>query len=557
MFDNVPASFVPDSDRPDLVFAHPDFDWAYNTDQLNTTAAILDQPVEAAEQEDSLAVVDEDFDREVTYGELQDRVNRLGNALLDAGLEPGDRVLYRLPTRLETLVTILALWKTGLVAVPSNHAHQARELEYFVTDTEASAIITTTEDLEATYEAIDGTETLTDLVMLTDEYNIPDVPVDVAIHDYEEIMEAADTHLEAADTAPLDVANICYTGGTTGKPKGCIWLHASNVAGSIVTSEDRAIDESSIMFNHAPMGHGFGMIDRTLTIRNGPTQIFKARPSPNEVVQIIDEHNVTRFGGVPTIWRMIINEGLLAEHDLSSLSEVLLTGETTDRETFDRITEHLGFEPCNVVGMNPMGGVFPFIRSYSGGDKVAPLHSVGRPVPGLEAKVVNEDGEQVARGELGRLAVRGPTGIAYWQNEHPGVGDRQHEDTLDGWSLVDDIYRKDEDGWLWFETRLDNMIVSGGRQIAAPEVEEVLNDHPAVAESAVVGKPDETRGEIVKAFVTLTDDATPDDTLVTDLQDHTKSAMAKYKYPREIEFLDELPKDEVGKLQRAQLREQG
>ena len=199
-----------------------------------------------------------------------------------------------------------------------------------------------------------------------------------------------------------------------------------------------------------------------------------------------------------------------------------------------------------------------FIDSYLFGRKVAPQLSVGRPLPGYEARLVDPlTGETIFDPEQpGRLAVRGPTGITYWVHRHTGIQQRAEQDLRDGWSLLDDAYLWDQDGWLWFHTRLDDMIVTGGRQVAPSEVEDVLTRHAAVAEAAVVGLPDSIRGQAVTAVVVLRSGAIPSPALVAELQEFCKNQMALYKYPRRIEFMAELPKDRVGKLQRRILREQ-
>ncbi|MFZ3371427.1 MAG: benzoate-CoA ligase family protein, partial [Desulfitobacteriaceae bacterium] len=205
-------------------------------------------------------------------------------------------------------------------------------------------------------------------------------------------------------------------------------------------------------------------------------------------------------------------------------------------------------------GMTPMRHIF--IESALHGIKVAPGNSVGKFVPGYEYKLVDDKGNKVKNGEIGRLAVRGLTGVVYWCNLHPQMPGKQREDTINGWNLLDDAYTQDEDGWLYFSTRLDNMIITGGRQIAAPEVEEVLSAHPAVNQVAVVGVPDPVRTNSVKAFVVLNPGYTPSEELIKELQAYAKDNMSFYKYPRIIEFIDSLPRDAVGKIQRRLLREQ-
>ncbi|MFC6888435.1 acyl-CoA synthetase [Halorubrum trueperi] len=556
MFGNVPSEYTPSEEHwPDLLFTMPEHHMIRNRSSVNATTEILERPVEENGWEDETAFIHVDEDRAYTHGEFIEMVNRFGNALRSLGVEPGDRVLWRANERPETIAFNFAIWKIGAIATPATLTQSRREVGYVVDDIEARVVVGQTDTMEEVYHAVEGSETVEHVIGTPTADPVPnDVDIDVEVHDYERLVADADTELDAVDTDPFDVANICYTGGTTGKPKGCMWTHASNISNSVLTKRDRALTPNDRVYTHAPIGHAFGMEERTLfSWHGGATQIIKQTPKPVDVLKVLDEYDVTKFVGVPTMWRLMLDREDNEEYDLSSLELVGLSGEMTDKETFDRITERIGFEPCNLVGMTPTGKFF--IVSHEGEQKVAPENSVGRPAPGYEAKVVDEDGAELERGEMGQLAVRGPTGIAYWQNEHPEIEERARKDSLGGWSLLDDIYYKDEDGWLWFETRLDNMIVSGGRQIAAPEVEEVLNDHPEVTESAVVGKPDETRGEIVKAFVSLRPGTEPSDELKAELQEFVKDRMAKYKYPREIEFFDELPKDEVGKIQRAQLRE--
>jgi 2-aminobenzoate-CoA ligase len=556
MFGNVPSDYTPPEElRPDLSFSMPEHHITYNSDAVNATVEILERPIEEQGWENQTALIHVDEGRSYNYGDVRQMSNRFGNALQSVGVTPGDRILWRGDERPETLVHNFSIWKIGAIAIPATQTHSHREIGYMLRDVGARVAIGQFEFMDELYHAVEDAETVEHVIGIPTAADVPDdIDLDMDIHDYDRLVNGESTDLDAVDTDAFDVANICYTGGTTGKPKGCIWPHASVISNCALTKIDRDLTSNDRVFTHAPIGHAFGMEERTMfSWHGGSTQIIKWSPSPMDVLEVIEEYDVTKFVGVPTMWRLMLNRDDADSYDLSSLEWVGLSGEMTDSDTFERITTRLEFEPCNLVGMTPMGKFF--LVSHEGVDKLAPGTSVGRPAPGYEARIVDEDGNNVGRGELGRLAVRGPTGIAYWNNEHPEIAERQRRDILDGWSLLDDIYRKDDDGWLWFETRLDNMVVTGGRQVAAPEIEAILNDHPMVAESAVIGKPDDTRGEIVKAFVTVTADAMPDNGLIKELQDHCKVEMATYKYPREIEFLEGLPKDEVGKLQRAELRE--
>jgi len=206
------------------------------------------------------------------------------------------------------------------------------------------------------------------------------------------------------------------------------------------------------------------------------------------------------------------------------------------------------------VGMVPFRHIF--IHPAWRGKKVAPGRSVGQPLPGYDIRLVGEDGALVPPGDVGRAAVRGPTGITYWTNLHPGIRERAKIDVIDGWSICDDAYHRDLEGFLWFESRLDDMIVTAGSQVAAPEVELILKLHEAVADVAVVAAPDEIRGQVVMAYIVLRDGFAADPGMVQSLQEFAKREMAPYKYPRLIQFIPELPKDEYGKIQRRRLRDQ-
>lgn len=548
MFDNVPERFIPE-DAPETLYANPDIDYALNRSDFNATRELLDRGIAENEWGDRTAIVSLGTGEELTYVELKSRVDRFAGALRDLGVEPGDRILWRFGEVPAAHVVQLAAWKVGAVSVSCAMPESAREIEYFINDTEARLVVCSGDDFGEVETALENTPSVENVVVRSDVEGY---------HSFEELLDTTDPDDEFAETGPLDASSIFYTGGTTGKPKGCIHAHAAEVAmADLEAGTGRATTADDVMFSAAPLGHAFGNGEKiNFPIRHGARTVLAPGAGPTDWVDIVEEHDVSIFVGAPTMLRMMLQKTDLEERDLSSVRLVVMSGEMFDPQTFEEWRRVTGIEnTCNVVGMSPMRHIF--LTSYRDGEKVAPGLSVGKPYAGYEAKVVEIDDpdEELERGETGRLAIRGPTTITYWNNIHPDMPGRMGDDSNGPWALLDDAYYRDEDGWLHFETRLDNMIVTGGRQIAAPDVESVLNDHPAVAESAVVGKPDETRGELVKAFVVVEPEATPDADLVAELQDHCKSNMAKYKYPREIEFLSELPKDQVGKIQRAELRD--
>jgi 2-aminobenzoate-CoA ligase len=548
MYGNVPERFIPETNT-ERSFGNPRIDYVFNNDELNATVEILERQVERGRGDDT-AIVAVDEDAEYTYGDLQADVERFAASLLDLGVEPGDRVLLRFGEVPEAFVAQHAVWRIGAVAVPAGLPEGAAELEYFIEDTEPTALVTQSADFEAVSAALDATDHVREVVVAGDG--------DDGYHDFASLVSGEDRHEEFHSTRPSDLAIIYYTGGTTGKPKGTLHSHAELVIeGDLEGVEGRDYGDGDLTFTPAPLGHAFGNLEKMVIChRSGTPMVYARRPSPAEMLEIIEEHGVTVFLGAPTMVRMMLNQTDVADYDLSALRLMACSGEKLDQETYDRWSDVTDVPTYDGFGMAPMTGWF--MTPIRDGEIEMPAKSVGKPYAGYEAKVVDitDPETQVGRNEVGQLAVRGPTGITYWNNVHPEMPEKMEQDSVDGWSLLDDAFRRDEDGHLYFESRLDNMITTGGRQIAATEVEDALNTHPDVAESAVVGKPHDTRGEIVMAYVVLADGVTPGDADASDLQDYVKERIAKYKYPREIAFREELPKDNVGKVQRAELREQ-
>lgn len=276
---------------------------------------------------------------------------------------------------------------------------------------------------------------------------------------------------------------------------------------------------------------------------NTSTVLLEAA-GPPALIEVIPQYGITCLFTAPTAYRAMLP--MAPNADLSSLRRCVSAGETLPKATWEVWFEATGIKLIDGIGATEMLHIF-----ISASDDDTVPGSTGRPVPGFTAAVVDENLQPVPAGTPGRLAVRGPLGCRYLAD------DRQSVYVQGGWNITGDIYSVDDAGYFHYVSRADDMIVSSGYNIAAPEVEGALLTHPAVAETAVVGKPDEDRGMIVKAFIVLRPDATGDDALVKELQDHVKATIAPYKYPREIEFVAELPKTATGKLQRFRLKEPG
>jgi 2-aminobenzoate-CoA ligase len=274
----------------------------------------------------------------------------------------------------------------------------------------------------------------------------------------------------------------------------------------------------------------------------GASYVVLEKTVPDELLAAIERYRVTICFTAPTAYRAML--GKLASHDISSLRKCVSAGETLPKATFEAWHKATGLKLMDGIGSTEMLHIF--ISAIE--DEIRP-GATGKPVPGYEAKIVDDEGREVPPGTMGRLAVRGPTGCRYLADE------RQRKYVQNGWNITGDTYLMDEDGYFWYQSRSDDMIVSAGYNIAGPDVEAALLSHPLVAECGVVGAPDEARGTIVKAYVVLTPGTEGSDALVAELQDHVKREIAPYKYPRAIDFVAQLPKTETGKLKRFTLRQ--
>ncbi|HEV3397459.1 MAG TPA: AMP-binding protein, partial [Xanthobacteraceae bacterium] len=347
----------------------------------------------------------------------------------------------------------------------------------------------------------------------------------------------------ACDTASDDVCLIGFTSGTTGEPKGTMHFHRDMLATCDTYGRHVLRAGASDRFiGSPPIAFTFGLGGLVLfPLRVGASSVLLERSTPDDLATAIALWRSTIMFTAPTAYRAMLAK--IGQHDISSLRKCVSAGEALPKSTFDAWHVATGLKIMDGIGATEMLHIF--IGSPE--EDVRP-GATGRPVPGYEAKVVDESGREVPPGTTGRLAVRGPTGCRYLADE------RQRKYVENGWNVTGDTYLMDADGWFWYQARSDDMIISAGYNIGGPEVEAVLLDHPAVAECGVVGASDTERGQIVKAYVVLRSGHTGDAAMTRTLQDHVKATIAPYKYPRAIEYVASLPRTETGKLQRFALR---
>jgi 2-aminobenzoate-CoA ligase len=512
---------------PDLIFTRPEFRYP---ERLNCVTAFLDRWV-AEGQGDRVCLIE--ADTTVSYRQLQERVNRIANVLVHRlGLRTGNRVLLRATNTAQMVACYLAVLKAGGIVVATMPLLRAREIAYPL---EKSRITLALCD----HRLAEEMELARPLAA---------APVRIAYwgsgapEGLEAMMAEASPDFTAVDTAADDVCLIAFTSGTTGEPKGAMHFHrdmlaicdgyAQHVLAPVAS--DRCIGS-------APFAFTFGLAIILFPMRVGGAAILLEKAGPDELAAAIACHRATMCFTAPTAYRGMLKK--LGQHDLSSLRKCVSAGEALSRATFEAWRVATGLRLIDGIGGTEMLHIYLSARE----DEIRP-GATGKPLPGYEAKVVDEAGRELPPGTVGRLAVRGPIGCRYLADP------RQSVYVQNGWNLPGDSYLMDADGYFWYQARADDMIVTSGYNVAGPEVEAALLRHPLVAECGVVGAPDAERGAIIKAYVVLEPGAVPDLGLAAALQEFVKAEIAPYKYPRAIEFVAALPKTASGKLQRFALR---
>ncbi|MEC8015121.1 MAG: AMP-binding protein [Pseudomonadota bacterium] len=475
--------------------------------------------------------------RRRTYKELSDWTNRLAHVLSeDLGVKPGNRVLIRSANNPAMVACWLAATKAGAVVVNTMPMLRAGELAKIIDKAEISHALCDTRLMDELVTCAKTSAYLTSVVGFDGTSN----------HDAELDRLALEKPVtyEAVETGRDDVALLGFTSGTTGAPKATMHFHrdllmiadgyAAEVLG--VTSED-------VFVGSPPLAFTFGLGGLAIfPLRFGASATLLENASPPNLIEIIEKYKATVCFTAPTAYRVMLR-AMEEGADLSSLRAAVSAGETLPAPVYQDWIDKTGKPMLDGIGATEMLHIFISNRF----DDHRPA-CTGKPVTGYQVRVLDSNGDEAPRGEVGRLAVRGPTGCRYLADE------RQAEYVQDGWNVTGDSFVMDRDGYLHFAARNDDMIVSAGYNIAGPEVEAALLAHEAVAECAVIGAPDEARGEIVQAHVVLSEGHSASEALVKLLQDHVKATIAPYKYPRHIVFTAALPKTETGKIQRFRLK---
>ena len=476
--------------------------------------------------------------RRRTYKELSDWTNRLAHVLVDdLGIKPGNRVLIRSANNPALVACWLAATKVGAVVVNTMPMLRARELSAIVDKAEISHALCDNRLMDELVACSKGSSFLKTVVGFdgTSNHNA----------ELDRLALEKPVRFDAVKTGRDDVALLGFTSGTTGEPKATMHFHRDlMIIADGYAAEVLQVTPDDVFVGSPPLAFTFGLGGLAVfPLRFGAAATLLENATPPNLIEIIQSYRATICFTAPTAYRAMM-QAMEEGADLSSLRAAVSAGETLPAPVYDKWMEMTGKPMLDGIGATEMLHIFLTNRF----DDHRPA-CTGKPVRGYEVKIINAKGDEVPAGEIGRLAVRGPTGCRYLADK------RQGDYVKDGWNITGDSFFMDEDGYLHFAARNDDMIVSSGYNIAGPEVESALLSHPAVAECAVVAAPDEARGHIVQAHVVLNADQARSDELVKALQDHVKAMIAPYKYPRSVVFTDALPKTETGKIQRFRLKE--
>ncbi len=511
---------------PELIFTLPEMNYP---ERVNCADRLLDRWVREGHGGRRCLIGARE---ELSYAELQARANQIAHVLLeDLGMVPGNRVLLRGPNNPWGVACWFGIIKAGGVVVATMPLLRRRELATIATTAEISLALCDARFTEELQQAGgDG------LRVVTFEGEGP--------HDLTLLAATKPSTFENVETAGDDVALLAFTSGTTGKPKAAMHFHRDILATCDAFSRRVLRPQPDDVFTGTPpMAFTFGLGGAILyPLDAGAASLLLERNDPEDVLTQARRHGVTTIFSAPTFYRILIP--LLDAEPVPSLRTGVSAGETLPAATWAAFQRATGVRLIDGLGSTEMLHIF--IAETP--EETRP-GATGRAVPGYVAEIQDGEGHALPVGEVGLLAVKGPTGCRYLR------GDRQGRYVQRGWNLTGDLYTQDEDGYFHYVSRADDMIISAGYNVAGPEVEAALLLHPDVDEVAVIGVPDEERGQVVKAFVRLRPGVVGDAALVEGLQDFCKREIAPYKYPRALEFVESLPRTETGKLQRFKLRD--
>ena len=544
----IPEDYLPPKElQPTRVYSLKEFE-GY-PDPLNSTEELLDKQV-AAGRGDHPAILFED--RVISYKQLLGATNKFGNALRRLGVEEADRVLLRSANVPTALVANFAVLKLGAVIVPTSPLLSPAEVAHVANNAEAKVVIVAAAMLEGLAKALPNCRTVKQVVVFGGQ---PDEVKQQGFLAYEELVATEPADLTPVRRTRQAVSVLLYTSGTTGMPKGTAhYVEEALIVPDTFGKYGWRVQPDDVICGPAPisLGAGYSTV-ATIPFRFGATASLIPRFTPEGLFEIVQKHRVTVLSAAPTGYRKMLElEGGEKKYDLSSLRILTGGGESLTARTYEDWKARFNQEIYEGFGTTEMMYVFV---SGAVTRKVKP-GAIGVTVPGYEIQVITEDSQVAKPGDLGKLYTRGPTGTLYWRpQEDRALLEKQKSVLRDGWILVGDFVTMDEEGYVTFVAREEDLIKSSGYRIGPEEVEDALLKHPSVADAGVIGIPDPIRGENTKAYVILKPGHPPIEELKQQIIDSSREHIAVYKLPREIEFVEALPRTPAGKLLRRVLRD--
>jgi 2-aminobenzoate-CoA ligase len=544
----IPAEYLPPSEhRPHRIYTLPEYN---NIPQrLNSTEELLDKTV-AGGKGDRVALYFED--KRIPYKALLAQVNKLGSALKKLGIEEADRVALRLPNIPPAIVANFAVLKIGAVVLPTSVLFSRAEIAHVFNNAEVKAVIVAATLLEELEKAVPELRTVKHIIVVGGE---PEEIKKKGYLLYQELLDGGDPKCDPVRRDRMDVSVLLFTSGTTGLPKGTAhFMEEALIVPDGFGKHCWRLTEEDVLLSAAPLAMAAGYsAAATIPYRFGAALSLLPRFTPEGMFETIQNHKVTVLSALPTAYRKMLQvPDAEKRYNLGSLKTCTGGGESLTAQTYLDWKAKFGQEIFEGLGTTEM--MFVFISS-AGNRKVKP-GSIGPAIPGYELRVVTEDGKDCKPGESGQLWGRGPTGTIYWRDP-----EKQRSAVKDGWCRAGDMVSMDEDGYIWFLAREDDLIKSSGYRIGPEEIEDVLVTHPSVADAGVVGMPDPVMGQKTKAFVALKPGQQASESLKQELIEFCKGKIAVYKLPRDVEFIDQMPRAPgpggpgTGKLLRRILRQ--
>ncbi|RXS15523.1 acyl-CoA synthetase MbcS [Staphylococcus saprophyticus] len=479
--------------------------------------------------------------KEITYKQLIKHANKVGNMFLKHGLQKGDKVLVMKPRCIETYEIYLAALKLGLVIIPSSEMLRTKDLQYRITHGEVKAIVVTSDSIDE-FKAVKEYASLTKFIVggqEADWYAVEDEKTTVS------------DQLNTVETSRDDIALLSYTSGTTGNPKAVVHSHGWGYAHMQMAPKHwLSIKEDDVVWATAAPGWQKWVWSPFLSIMgSGATAfVYNGKFNAEKYLELLQNYQINVLCCTPTEYRLMAKLPNLTDYNLEHLHSAVSAGEPLNREVVEKFQNRFNLTVRDGYGQTESTLLIGFLK-----DTESRPGSMGKAIPGSHVTVINDEGELAEVGEVGNIAV--PLDLPALFKGYYKDPERTAEPRKGEYYITGDLAKLDADGYFWFEGRKDDIIISSGYTIGPFEVEDSLTKHEYVKECAVVASPHEIRGNIVKAFVILQDDVPATDETVKTLQNYVKQDVAPYKYPRAIEFVEDLPKTNSGKIRRIELRE--